>query len=230
MKRIDLAGVRVGRLTVLGVDRSEPPGKVYWKCLCDCGRIHVAVAHVLQAGILRSCGCLKLAPDLVGRTFYMWTVLSPVVKKKGRGVQRYVCRCACGKIKTVRRRELMNGLSKSCGCWQDLGPELSAIRGLQSSYKKSARTRNLTWELTEDQFREITSTKCHYCGIDPSQKHKTNGKLYIYNGIDRVDPTGGYSLDNIVPCCKTCNFAKLSMTRQEFLEWIERVYNHSIKS
>jgi len=38
----------------------------------------------------------------------------------------------------------------------------------------------------------------------------------------------GY-VENCVPCCTTCNVAKATMGKDDFLSWIERVYNHSIK-
>jgi hypothetical protein len=46
---------------------------------------------------------------------------------------------------------------------------------------------------------------------------------FIYSGIDRIDPTHGYISDNVVPCCRTCNVAKLKMTRDEFLAWAWRI-------
>ena len=39
---IDLTGMEVGRLTVLGRDVSKPSGagkSVYWLCQCECGNI-----------------------------------------------------------------------------------------------------------------------------------------------------------------------------------------------
>ena len=50
--------------------------------------------------------------------------------------------------------------------------------------------------------------------------------VFIYNGIDRLDPTRGYIAKNVVPCCKTCNVAKLRMSREEFLNWVWRVAAH----
>ena len=46
---------------------------------------------------------------------------------------------------------------------------------------------------------------------------------YIYNGIDRLDPSGGYTEDNCVTACGTCNNAKMAMTRDEFLSWVRRL-------
>lgn len=45
-----------------------------------------------------------------------WTVLDKVVRKDNKTF--YLCRCDCGKEKFVSRGSLMNGGSKSCGCWK----------------------------------------------------------------------------------------------------------------
>ncbi len=56
--RIDLTGERFGRLVVAGYFKTN--GKVaQWRCLCDCGRTHVANSGNLSKGHTRSCGCLK---------------------------------------------------------------------------------------------------------------------------------------------------------------------------
>lgn len=31
----------------------------------------------------------------------------------------------------------------------------------------------------------------------------------------------------VVPCCKHCNVAKMSMSVSEFLAWVTRVYHHN---
>lgn len=43
-----------------------------------------------------------------------------------------------------------------------------------------------------------------------------------YNGIDRVDPTKGYIIDNCVPCCTTCNYMKRILQRDEFLDHVKK--------
>lgn len=55
--RIDLAGNRYGRLTVLAVGPNRKRHTT-WFCQCDCGN-EVAVPTVtLRSGQCRSCGCL----------------------------------------------------------------------------------------------------------------------------------------------------------------------------
>lgn len=63
---LDLTGQRFGRLLVLGCagtagELGKPGNKVYWNCLCDCGRKTVVRQSELlaKAGGTKSCGCLQ---------------------------------------------------------------------------------------------------------------------------------------------------------------------------
>jgi len=73
---------------------------------------------------------------------------------------------------------------------------------------KNAEQRGLSWELSIDQVGMLYKQPCHYCGDIP------NGKL---NGIDRQDSSIGYIIENCVPCCPTCNYAKWQMAPDEFV-------------
>jgi hypothetical protein len=64
-----------------------------------------------------------------------------------------------------------------------------------NGYIQNAKSRELKFELTKEQFHSLAATSCHYCGTC-----QENG-----NGIDRVDNTKGYTMDNVVPCCSLCN-------------------------
>lgn len=108
----------------------------------------------------------------------------------------------------------------------------SNFRQLERSYKRNAKIRNHVWDLTQEQFRKLTKQDCHYCGIPPhsvfdnTSVNKPMNDAYIYSGIDRMDSTLGYFLENCVPACKNCNLAKQRMSYAEFLLWIERVYTY----
>ena len=95
-------------------------------------------------------------------------------------------------------------------------------------YKRDAAKRNYIWNLTKDEFFNLTSQNCFYCNLPPSNiKVSSYGKGdFVYSGIDRIDNSRGYDTDNAVPCCKTCNRAKDIMGQGEFLEWVSRVHNH----
>lgn len=90
-------------------------------------------------------------------------------------------------------------------------------------------------DLTVEEYYSISQMNCFYCNNAPnnnfnraktdkksSQKAKDNGE-YIYNGIDRIDSNFEHYKNNIVPCCKYCNFAKSNLSLDEFYSWISRI-------
>jgi hypothetical protein len=85
------------------------------------------------------------------------------------------------------------------------------------------------FDLTDEEFFVLTKQNCYYCGTKPSAiiyNSNGNGRSatpYIYNGVDRVDSSKGYTPDNVVPCCKQCNRAKMDMDVKEFLRWARRL-------
>lgn len=111
-----------------------------------------------------------------------------------------------------------------------LSGHLAARNALYQDYRKGARRREYDFELSVEEFEEITMRDCYYCGAIPSKVIKVpSGSEYTYNGIDRVDNTKGYTLDNVVAACTTCNKAKLQQTQEEFEAWILRAAEY-IKS
>ena len=55
---IDISGKRYGRLTAIEVDHRKDR-KVFWKCICDCGKSVVVNGGSLSSGHTKSCGCLS---------------------------------------------------------------------------------------------------------------------------------------------------------------------------
>lgn len=61
MKKSDLCGKQFGRLTALE-SKSKVEGsreRIFWKCICDCGKITEVKADALKDGRTKSCGCLR---------------------------------------------------------------------------------------------------------------------------------------------------------------------------
>lgn len=75
-----------------------------------------------------------------------------------------------------------------------------------NSYKNGAIIRNHDFDLTEEQFMTFWDKPCHYC------EQPINGI-----GIDRVDNSIGYVMSNCVPCCKTCNWMKATLSYNHFI-------------
>lgn len=70
--------------------------------------------------------------------------------------------------------------------------------------------------LTLEEFSEIISFPCAYCG-EKEQRI----------GIDKMDNSKGYTKENSAPCCKTCNYMKKTSTVEDFLSHIKKIATHN---
>lgn len=65
--------------------------------------------------------------------------------------------------------------------------------------RSAAKSRGLEWTVTVAQFEELRKNPCYYCGGElPEAGH----------GLDRVENCVGYVIENVVPCCASCNVKK----------------------
>lgn len=147
--------------------------------------------------------------------------------KNGNRYRIGTCECECGNRIVVRLADVVSGNTKSCGCSRRKHKN-KAIGRLYSAYSSNAKTRGLEFDLSHKQFYKLINSKCHYCGIEPSNKITYQGENHFCNGIDRVDNSKGYSIDNVVPCCSICNQAKHTLSYDEFISWIERLKSWKI--
>jgi hypothetical protein len=167
--------------------------------------------------------------DISGKRFKTLIAIRPDGKSKFGGTL-WLCRCInCALEVTHQLGNLQNG-SIRCEC-QYLPKGEQAFRELFRDYVHGAKKRGLEFKLDRDSiFRILVIDRCVYCGVEPRQVTTRKGDKFTYNGIDRVDNTKGYVPKNVVTCCTTCNKAKHTMSREEFLRWVKRVYNHSVRS
>jgi len=155
------------------------------------------------------------------------TALYPLIDyKPGNGVPWY-CKCDCGAYTTVYARSFGKAVN-SCGClqkeYQSRCAPGEAIWGSEyNDYRRNAKLRNLTFELSKEQFIEIAGKNCEYCGAPPKNKDhfKFKGAIQI-SGIDRKDNKIGYTQENSVPCCSICNYGKKDL---EYSDWIKHLDN-----
>lgn len=177
--------------------------------------------------------------DLTGQRFSRWLVLGySHTKWYKRGCHIYwKCKCGCRTIKSIYGTTLRNGSSKSCGCYHNdlrrLEKGEAAFHKVYQKYRSSAKKRKLIFTLSIDEFKFLTKQNCYYCGVEPvnvgSSDKRTYG-TYTYNGVDRVDSTKGYEIDNVVACCSVCNFAKGRNTIEQFMEWVDRITKFRVKT
>jgi hypothetical protein len=87
-----------------------------------------------------------------------------------------------------------------------------------ASYRSRAEKKSLEFAITHDEYKTLIQQDCYLCG-----KPLTDTNI---NGVDRVNNSVGYILENCKACCKECNHMKNSYGLEEFLEKIERIQNH----
>lgn len=156
-----------------------------------------------------------------------------VIKRYGRlyNQDAYLCHCDCGNDKRVIGSNLRSGHTISCGCKNKGiyhgGDMPRGLHSLLIKYREGARARNLHFELTDEQATALFAGVCYYCGVPPALK-VVRGHPYPYNGIDRLDSSQGYVLDNCVSCCKRCNFLKGARALDEFLDQIAAIAAHRL--
>lgn len=171
--------------------------------------------------------------DRAGQRFGRLTALEFAGREKW-GCTLWKCQCDCGQIIITRLQSLTGGETKSCGCLQkEIVSNIhrkekgqASFNSLYYSYLQAAKKRYVPFTLTKDAFKDFTQQSCYYCGQLPTQIYgqaKLNG-YYIYNGLDRLDPSKGYTEDNCVTACGTCNFAKQGLTAKQFLDLVHCIH------
>lgn len=151
-----------------------------------------------------------------------------------------LCACECGRERPILVTNLRSGNTKNCGeslcstrgqslrrLYGYLKPGDQARNYIFLNYKSTARQHGRTWEISFQQFCDLTARDCSYCGAAPANRTKDrNGDgVFVYSGLDRVDPSRGYTTENVVPACIVCNRAKTDMSREQFHAWVGRIYS-----
>lgn len=108
---------------------------------------------------------------------------------------------------------------------------MSEEETISSEFKRYAnntlRNRDIDFCLTENEFGALIFDTCFYCGSEPSTPTRVGFRLR--NGIDRLDSTLGYTYDNCVTSCWTCNRMKGELGHKEFIKTITKILRFSGK-
>lgn len=171
-----------------------------------------------------------------------WTYLKEVeIRKYGKTYRRIIeVQCECGRKKEVQLNNVTNGRSTCCGFDPCRIPPNKNNRSIETTYnalfyayKKGAIDRGYSFELDINQFKNFLHKNCFYCGDEPKSVYRIlNSKTkevragipIIYNGIDRINNLIGYTIDNSITCCETCNRMKTSHDYDFFLNHIKKIF------
>lgn len=220
---------------------TEKKDKIKTKCL-SCNKVMDIFPYLKKENrknyCSRECSATGQRKDITGVRFgslisleYQGTSFT----KSGFKKKMWKCICDCGKEVVRASQHLKSGHSQSCGCEQlkkvskPFGE--SCLNDFYSHYKSAAKKRGWDFLITKDEFINIVTKECNYCGEPP--KERTNGRKSIngkvpLNGVDRVNNSIGYITNNIVTCCSKCNFMKMKLGKDEFISHVSKIAEYQL--
>jgi len=123
----------------------------------------------------------------------------------------YMKGSTCEEVFIKRAEHILTFQGKIQG---NLYPECFANHksGCYSDYRRRALKKQLDFLITPDDYNLIIKKDCFMCGKKSDQQHQ--------NGIDRMDNTKGYILENINACCCECNLIKKDYVYEDIINKI----------
>ena len=130
------------------------------------------------------------------------------------------------KIERVGIEEYLKDNAENAQNWRNNNPDKkiefnenrrNSYESQYGVYGRSAELKQLEFTITFDEYEKIVKNPCHYCGIIQDRGTEQ------FNGIDRVNNTIGYILDNCVSCCKMCNYMKNTLSGNVFVNRVEHI-------
>jgi len=232
----NIIGNKYGKLLVLGYSHVQK-GNACWYVVCDCGIYKTVFGTALKSGRTQSCGkCQKYYKDINGQRYGRLLVTGYSHHDKHNSIV-WDTICDCGNTHKVLGSSLRKGQTQSCGClWKEERAKVweknklpegeASFNALLSRYKQGAKQRELVFDLSSDQFRDLIQQPCFYCGNATVIETSFMSLPYAYSyvsGLDRKDNSIGYTEQNVVPCCWTCNKMKGLLNMEEFLAQVHNI-------
>jgi hypothetical protein len=166
--------------------------------------------------------------DLTGNQYSFWCVLGPAEKSKS-GKKRWLCKCICGRERSVFQNVLLNGKSRSCGCRN--GEDLTDQQfGFLTALRPVIRGDGV----------KVWLCKC-ICGEEPLVRPNSLKRGATTScgceGLKRRKEALRKS-STLKPCrycgriskyCIICNRAKQDMPTKEFQDWIDSLVAYQLK-
>lgn len=153
----------------------------------------------------------------------------------------WLFKCDCGKEKVLIGSSVMRDKVKSCGCMVvehahkngqkfTLPADASYKNRIYRSYSRSAKVRLYGFDISKESFIALLSMRCYYCNLEPSNIiQEGNKEQFFYNGVDRKNNGVGYSEENCVACCGTCNKMKMNMNVEEFIQQVRSIAKNTFE-
>lgn len=206
----NLINQHFGLWTVLYRTLNGNDGRSKWVCQCSCENktIKAVSARTLKNGTSTNCGCQRLQTIRLKAE-------QKIHKRDNNGhiILKHCFRCnqwlpLTQFYKNSSQRDGYAGECKKCNNYSK--------ENRYNIYKKNAKRRNIDFNLSKEEFYNLTSQPCFYCG-----------DLKQYNGIDRINSKQSYNLKNCVPCCTICNKMKLNYDVDFWFAHMNKILTYS---
>lgn len=174
---------------------------------------------------------MSKAKDLVGLRFGKLVVLSRYGAAKKRAV--WVCKCDCGKTKTVSTYNLTGGDTRSCGCLKLEIISERSFKGFErlslsylNRFRAKCKHKHIICEITLEYCWELLEQQRFLCALSgaPIDVNR-NLRNRQTASIDRIVPGLGYVQHNIRWVHKTVNSMRWNLDDGAFLGWCFLVLN-----
>jgi len=209
-RRKDISGKKQGKLTAVETTHTTRKGSVLWKCICDCGGFKELTVSEFTMGHTQSCGCMQYQgtpKDLTGEVFGRLTVVRYTDEKTSSGNYRWLCLCSCGDETIVSSSALVQGTTKSCGCYNiEVVKEKSTTHGMsntpeygawKNAVRRCCNEKDANWENYGGRGINMCDSWSPPAEIGFTNFYNDMGPC---NGLtlERVDVNLGYSKENCV--------------------------------
>ena len=84
-------------------------------------------------------------------------------------------------------------------------------------YQTSAKTKRLDFMIPKEMFLELVKRPCYYCGLIQEKG---------FNGMDRLNSSEHYTIENCVSCCEMCNMMKGSLGPNVYVHRVEHMLTY----
>lgn len=144
--------------------------------------------------------------DKIGR----WEIIEPAesIKRNGKNLRRWLCRCECGTEKIVPERTLKQGESNSCGCYhrdimKTVGKTSNAIHGMSNTrlYRIYKHMKNRCYRNEDIKYPYYGDKGVIVCdewlnSFEVFAEWAMNNGYNETLSIDRIDVNGNYCPEN----------------------------------
>lgn len=164
----------------------------------------------------------------VGKIYQNRQILEEIFTKSK--VKKFKVKCLlCNRVSHNRLDAIKKQGCRSCSSCK---PKSSNEEKMEFLIKRlwrdnASRARKYSREFMIEfkKYKLLILSNCYYCNKAPANKIYSYDKKIklLYSGLDRIDTKKGYTLDNVVPCCKICNRAKSDLIQLDFYIMCQKI-------